>query len=62
MAERKLGSAIVFERGAIVGVLTTTDALCALADALEGRDFARAYESVPRTPPGGPRARERDMP
>jgi acetoin utilization protein AcuB len=61
MAERKVGSAIVVERGAIVGVFTTTDALCALADALEGRDVARAYESVPTAPPGPTRTRERDV-
>jgi acetoin utilization protein AcuB len=31
MAERKLGSAVVVERGAVVGVFTTVDALRALA-------------------------------
>lgn len=34
MAEKKLGSAIVAEKGKVVGVLTTVDALRALADAL----------------------------
>jgi acetoin utilization protein AcuB len=61
MAERKIGSAVVIERGAILGVLTTTDALNALADALEGKDIERAYESVPTAPPLGRRAHEPDL-
>lgn len=36
MAERKYGSAVVIERGVVIGVFTTTDALRALADALQG--------------------------
>ena len=42
MAERKYGSAVVVDRGAVVGLFTTVDALRALADLLE-----RA-EAVPR--------------
>lgn len=34
MSKRKYGSAIVTERGKVVGVFTTTDALRALSDAL----------------------------
>lgn len=34
MAARKLGSAVIVERGAVIGVFTTTDALRALAAAL----------------------------
>jgi len=40
MAERKLGSAIVVDRGAVIGVFTTVDALRALAG-LAGRRRAR---------------------
>lgn len=35
MAERKYGSAVVMQDHRVIGVLTTTDALRALADALE---------------------------
>lgn len=62
MAQHKVGSAIVVERGAILGVLTTTDALHALADSLEGKDVERTYESVPTEPPAGRKAQERDVP
>ena len=34
MARRRIGSAVVVERGAVVGVFTAVDALRALADAL----------------------------
>ncbi len=44
MALRKLGSAIVVEQGKILGVFTTTDALRALAEVLEG-DFAHSRSS-----------------
>ena len=40
MAERRLGSAIVVDRGAVIGVFTTVDALRALAG-LAGRRRAR---------------------
>ncbi len=36
MAERKVGSAVVIERGRVIGLLTTTDALALLADLLFG--------------------------
>jgi acetoin utilization protein AcuB len=36
MAEHKYGSAVVIERGRVVGVFTTTDALRALAGLLSG--------------------------
>lgn len=61
MAERKVGSAVVLDRGAVLGVFTTTDALNALADSLEGKDIERAYESVPTAPPLGHRAHEPDL-
>lgn len=51
MARRKLGSAIVVDRGAVIGVFTTVDALLALAD-LAGRRRAR-------TPGRGARQGER---
>lgn len=38
MADRKLGSAIVFDRGKVIGIFTTTDALHAL---LGGRVLSR---------------------
>jgi acetoin utilization protein AcuB len=50
MAERKCGSVVVMERGVIVGVLTTTDALVALADTLEGKHERKAYEGVSTRP------------
>lgn len=37
MAERRLGSAIVVDRGAVIGVFTTVDALRALARLSRGR-------------------------
>jgi acetoin utilization protein AcuB len=37
MAERRLGSAIVVDRGAVIGVFTTVDALRALASLAGGR-------------------------
>lgn len=37
MATRKIGSAIVAERGKVVGVFTTIDALWTVVDHLEGR-------------------------
>lgn len=46
MATRKLGSAVVVDGKTVIGVLTTTDALTALVDLLEGKlaraDFERA--------------------
>jgi acetoin utilization protein AcuB len=43
MAERRLGSAIVVDRGAVIGVFTTTDALRALAG-LVGRRRVRGAD------------------
>jgi acetoin utilization protein AcuB len=43
MAEAKYGSAVVVDRGAVIGVFTTVDALRALA-AVVGRRRARAGE------------------
>lgn len=37
MAERRIGSAVVVERGRVVGVFTAIDALRALADTLKSR-------------------------
>ncbi len=41
MAERKHGSAVVVERGRVVGIFTTTDALDALAVLLQPRRSGR---------------------
>jgi acetoin utilization protein AcuB len=51
MAKRKFGSAVVTDHGAIVGVFTTTDALEALCDVLEGTVSRRTTESVGVRPP-----------
>lgn len=45
MSQKKLGSAVVFDGTHIVGILTTVDALRALADVLQGR-FARIEEEL----------------
>lgn len=37
MAERRIGSAVVVDRGAVVGLFTTVDALRALTDVLQRR-------------------------
>jgi acetoin utilization protein AcuB len=62
MAERKVDVAIVVDHGVIAGVFTTTDALNALADVLEGKALRRDYESVPTAPPRGGRPLVRDLP
>jgi acetoin utilization protein AcuB len=51
MAQRKIGSAVVIERGAVSGVFTVTDALQALVEALEGTYARRTYEGVTTEPP-----------
>jgi acetoin utilization protein AcuB len=61
MADRKIFSAVVIERGAIAGVFTATDALAALANLLEGKQVRGVYDSVPTAPPAGHRANERDL-
>jgi acetoin utilization protein AcuB len=50
MAARKYGSAVVVDRGAVIGVFTTTDALRALAWALRsrGRRARRSAREGPR--------------
>jgi acetoin utilization protein AcuB len=53
MAERRCGSAVVLAGTSVVGILTTVDALNALADTLEGRGTRAALESVTRKPPRG---------
>jgi len=50
MAKHRFGSAVVMDRGDIVGVFTTTDALIALADALEGKAQRRGTESIGTKP------------
>ncbi len=52
MAERKLGSAIVVDRGAVIGVFTTVDALRALAT-LARRRRDRAPDAGDGQEPGG---------
>lgn len=51
MAERRLGSAVVVDRGAVIGVFTTVDALRALAT-LAGR---RRLRAAARPDGAGPR-------
>jgi acetoin utilization protein AcuB len=66
MAERRVGSAVVMAGREVIGVLTTTDALNALADALEGKGTRAQYEEAiasraerrPRRGRGRPRERE----
>jgi acetoin utilization protein AcuB len=48
MARRKVGSAVVVDRGSVIGVFTTTDALRALSTLLRrGRRSATVGESPP---------------
>jgi acetoin utilization protein AcuB len=54
MAERKLGSALVVDRGSVIGVFTTVDALRALAG-MAGRRAAKGRASR-RSDPGRPGA------
>lgn len=51
MADRKIGSAVVVDRGQVLGVFTVTDALQALVEALDGTFSRRTYEAVTTTPP-----------
>ncbi len=51
MAERKLGSALVVDRGSVIGLFTTVDALRALA-ALAGRRRARVPAGGAPSPGG----------
>ncbi|ABC81097.1 CBS domain-containing protein [Anaeromyxobacter dehalogenans] len=52
MAEHRLGSAMVVDRGVVIGLFTTVDALRALA-ALVRRRGARPARNPPREPPAG---------
>ena len=61
MAEQKVGSAIVRDRGTIIGVFTTTDALQALADTLEGKQPRHFYEFVATVPNSRGRSHESDL-
>jgi acetoin utilization protein AcuB len=47
MAERKLGSAVVVDRGSVIGLFTTVDALRALAALLRRTRRGRPGESAP---------------
>ena len=49
MAERKLGSALVVDRGSVIGLFTTVDALRALAE-MAGRRRAKARFHGPSNP------------
>ncbi len=51
MAERKIGSAVVIDHGAVVGVFTVTDGMQALVEALEGTYTRRSYEGITTEPP-----------
>lgn len=53
MARKKYGCAVVMDHGAIAGILTTTDALDALADALEGKHARATFEELEMKPPRG---------
>jgi acetoin utilization protein AcuB len=54
MAKRKYGSAVVMDDRGIAGVFTTTDALKALADALEGKIATPSTKSAAAKPSGSP--------
>lgn len=53
MARAKYGAAVVVDGGGPVGILTTVDALNALADVLEGRHERVSLEAVTRRPRRG---------
>lgn len=57
MAERRYGSAVVVDRGAVIGVFTTVDALRALASLVRRRRASEApgaQDRTPEPPAGGP--------
>jgi acetoin utilization protein AcuB len=63
MARRKIGSAIVMDRGRLAGVFTTTDALRALVDTLEGAASSPEGSAVARATRRAPaRARGAGLP
>jgi acetoin utilization protein AcuB len=51
MYERRIGSAVVVDQAAVVGVFTVSDGLLALVEALEGTYTRRKYEGVTTEPP-----------
>lgn len=53
MARSKYGAAVVADGGGAIGILTTVDALNALADVLEGRYERASLEAVTRRPRRG---------
>jgi acetoin utilization protein AcuB len=53
MSQLKIGSAVIVEGTNVVGVLTTVDALRALADALQGRIGSVAQEAMAVRPGRG---------
>ncbi len=50
MAERKYGSAVVVDRGAVAGIFTTNDALSTLADVLEGKHARASFNGMASRP------------
>lgn len=57
MAEGKYGSAVVLDHGQILGVFTTTDALLALADSLEGKTVRAQLADDAEHSPNRPKTR-----
>jgi acetoin utilization protein AcuB len=53
MSQRKLGSAVVVDGPRVVGILTTVDALRALADVLQGRSSRAERGSIETRPRRG---------
>lgn len=53
MSRRKLGSAVIMDGKHVIGVLTTVDALRALADVLQGRSARIEQELIAARPPRG---------
>jgi acetoin utilization protein AcuB len=51
MVERRIGSAVVVDRGKVIGMFTASDGLQALIEALEGTYARRTYEAVTTEPP-----------
>jgi acetoin utilization protein AcuB len=55
MVKRRCGSAVVVDRNAVVGILTTIDAMQALADVLEGKASRQTTEGIGARPPAATR-------
>jgi CBS domain-containing protein len=60
MVERTCDSAVAVDQERVVGILTSTDALVALADAYEGKNSRRAHEAAAVSPPRGGATRPSD--